>query len=144
MASKRHTHKYYYGLEVAGTKVWACALPDCQHFMPKHMENLVNGRRAVCWECNGPTIVDFSRLKSKEYDGGKVFCDDCIEEANLVKSGVIKSSIKELEKTDDERRAELIRPVAEALEAVKCRKCKINTAMISANHGLCGSCFLAS
>jgi hypothetical protein len=69
--SKRHTHKYYKVL-AAGTKVWACALPDCMHYMPKHMEMLVNGKNSICWQC-GETFV-MNPLNMKE---DQPRCNDC-------------------------------------------------------------------
>jgi len=60
--SKKHAHKYYRA-EVAGTRVWACALPDCTHYMPKHMEGLVLGKKAICWTCNEEFILDSEALK---------------------------------------------------------------------------------
>lgn len=49
---KRHRRHKYYKVEVAQNKVWACALPDCTHYLPKHMEKLANGKDSFCWGCN--------------------------------------------------------------------------------------------
>jgi hypothetical protein len=73
MPAKRHVHKYYYGLEISGSKVWACALPDCNHFMPKHMEGLVMGRRSICWKCGEETVI-IDNESRKEL---KPICDEC-------------------------------------------------------------------
>lgn len=133
MAAKRHIHEYYFGLNIAGTKVWACAAPDCQHYMPKHMEDLVNGRLAKCWKCGDKTIIDVSMLKTGEYELGKVFCEECITMANLSKG--VGKIIRD--KTDEERKAELMAP---ALEAIKCKKCHERQAMTSQSHGMCAIC----
>jgi hypothetical protein len=55
--SKRHIHKYHRVI-IAGTSVWACALGDCNHYMPKHMESIVPGKNSYCWECDSQMILD--------------------------------------------------------------------------------------
>lgn len=60
--AKRHTHKYH-KVEVSGSKVWACALPDCNHYMPKHMENMVVGKKTYCWGCGEETILSPDNMK---------------------------------------------------------------------------------
>lgn len=60
--AKRHIHKYQ-RIEIAASKVWACALPDCNHYMPKHMESMVEGKSSYCWECNEPMILDAEAMK---------------------------------------------------------------------------------
>lgn len=61
--SKRHIHKYH-KLSVAGEKVWACALPNCSHYMPKHMEQLVIGKGSFCWLCNEPIVLDVTNMQN--------------------------------------------------------------------------------
>lgn len=60
--SKRHTHKYRQIL-IAGTKVWACALPDCNHYMPQHMTALVEGKNSYCWNCGELFMLDTEAMK---------------------------------------------------------------------------------
>jgi len=60
--SKRHTHKYHKVL-VAGDPVWACALPDCSHYMPNHMSELVPGRASLCWNCGEKFILDNTNMR---------------------------------------------------------------------------------
>lgn len=55
--AKRHIHKYYKA-DLDFGEVWACALPDCSHYMPKHMAKLVNGKSSICWKCNEKMILD--------------------------------------------------------------------------------------
>lgn len=69
--AKRHTHKYY-RVTIAGQSVWACALSDCNHYMPKHMENLVPGKGSICWECGEPMILDPNNMGED-----KPRCKDC-------------------------------------------------------------------
>jgi len=69
--SRRHVHKYYRAL-VAGIKVWACGLPECTHYMPSHMETLVNGKASICWNCDERMILNPSNMADD-----KPICDDC-------------------------------------------------------------------
>ena len=59
--AKRHTHKYH-RVEIAGAKVWACALGDCNHYMPVHMSALIPGKNSYCWDCDNPIILDSSNM----------------------------------------------------------------------------------
>lgn len=56
MAARKHTHKYH-RVSTGVLQVWACALPDCTHYMPKHMENMLPGKNTVCWSCDTETIL---------------------------------------------------------------------------------------
>lgn len=60
--ARKHVHKYH-NIQVAYNKVWACALPDCTHYMPKHMEEMVPGKKSICWQCNEPFILDTEAMK---------------------------------------------------------------------------------
>src|SRR5689334_17151928 len=55
--SKAHIHKYHQ-IEIAGIKVFACALSDCTHYMPNHMRRVVKGKASMCWECNKEFNMD--------------------------------------------------------------------------------------
>jgi hypothetical protein len=48
--AKRHVHKYH-KVSLSYADVWACALPDCNHYMPKHMEATLPGKYSFCWQC---------------------------------------------------------------------------------------------
>lgn len=52
----KRLHKYH-RIEINGELVWACALPDCYHFMPKHYENMVMGRQSICWGCGSKFVL---------------------------------------------------------------------------------------
>lgn len=69
--SKRHTHKYY-RVQLGSDKVWACALPDCNHHMPTHMTPLVLGKSSLCWKCGEALVLDPINMKMD-----KPICDDC-------------------------------------------------------------------
>lgn len=82
--AKRHTHKYH-KIEIAYQKVWACALPTCNHYMPKHMEAMVPGKASLCWECGEEIILTPQNMQSD-----KPVCDDCAG---------IAARVAEIEKT---------------------------------------------
>lgn len=66
--TRRHKrHKYHY---VDG--VWACALPDCTHFMPLNVEKQVNGKSSYCWSCNAEMTLNPSNMKEN-----RPRCDNC-------------------------------------------------------------------
>lgn len=69
--AKRHTHKYH-KVKIASDKVWACALPHCNHHMPKHMENLVVGKATLCWNCDEEFTLNVANMRDD-----KPQCDDC-------------------------------------------------------------------
>lgn len=59
--AKRHTHKYH-RIEIAGNPTWACALSDCNHYMPPHMASMIPGKASFCWECNDGIILDAANM----------------------------------------------------------------------------------
>lgn len=61
--SKKHIHKYHHVDTIQG-KLWACALPGCNHHMPIHYENLLIGKFSICWACNEKLILDEEVMKS--------------------------------------------------------------------------------
>lgn len=60
--ARRHTHKYH-RVSLDYANVWACALPECSHYMPKHIERLVLGKKSHCWGCDAQFILDEDALK---------------------------------------------------------------------------------
>ena len=73
MATKaiRHVHKYM-RINMSSHKIWACALPECNHYMPIHLEELVPGKASICWECGDKMILDLDNMKSD-----KPKCAEC-------------------------------------------------------------------
>lgn len=69
--AKRHVHKYYRATLSFG-KVWACFLSDCNHYMPQHMAELVNGKHSICWQCEEKFTLTPINLKQD-----KPICPDC-------------------------------------------------------------------
>ncbi len=82
--AKRHTHKYQH-LQMNFGKIWACALPDCNHYMPIHMSKMVEGKNSQCWGCNNTMILDEENMKED-----RPICDECIykqrEQLNEIQS----------------------------------------------------------
>ena len=77
--SKNHTHKYHKITLGYDTKVWACALEDCTHYMPQHMENFVPGKVSLCWSCG-----EKFRLTNENMVNEKPICDKCtLEEKGI-------------------------------------------------------------
>lgn len=60
--AKRHIHKYH-RVDLGYANVYACALPDCPHYMPKHMENTLEGKYSFCWGCDEKFILDKPALE---------------------------------------------------------------------------------
>ena len=69
--SKRHPHKYH-KIQLSFGKVWACALPECSHYMPLHMTELVVGKFSICWKCGEQFVLEPHHLKLD-----KPICNDC-------------------------------------------------------------------
>jgi hypothetical protein len=74
--SKRHIHKYH-KVNAAFVKLWACALPDCNHHMPKHLEEFVLGKASICWNCDAQMVID-----EESYKMDKPFCINCLHPAS--------------------------------------------------------------
>lgn len=55
--SRKHTHKYH-RVDLNFARVWACALPECNHHMPAHYTALVVGKRSYCWQCGKEFLLD--------------------------------------------------------------------------------------
>jgi len=69
--ARRHIHKYH-RVALSYTNVWACALSDCTHYMPNTLENLVIGKKSICWKCEQPFIFDIESMKLD-----KPICSNC-------------------------------------------------------------------
>lgn len=71
MAKKTHIHKYT-KRALGEHSVWACALPECNHYMPLHMTDFVEGKASFCWECGEQFILSSTAMKEN-----KPRCDKC-------------------------------------------------------------------
>lgn len=54
------------------TPTWACAKPDCNHYMPPHIESSINGKYTICWECGATTTMNVLSMKDNNPK-----CDEC-------------------------------------------------------------------
>lgn len=63
--AKRHTHKYH-RIKVGSTYLWACALHDCNHYMPKHLESMIPGKATICWSCGNETLITVDNIDFEE------------------------------------------------------------------------------
>jgi ribosomal protein S27AE len=71
MAGKKHIHKYH-KISLNTVMVWACALPNCSHYMPKHLDGMVLGKASYCWNCGNQMVLDSNNI---EMD--KPICINC-------------------------------------------------------------------
>lgn len=62
--SKKHIHKYM-RVQLKFAKVWRCSLPDCYHYMPPHMEEMLIGRKSICWSCGNHFPLDEIAMKEE-------------------------------------------------------------------------------
>ena len=69
--AKRHVHKYHQ-IDLNFVKVWACALPDCNHYMPHHLTSTVLGKYSYCWSCGEKITLDIENMKDD-----KPMCRTC-------------------------------------------------------------------
>ena len=54
MPSIKHVHKYFKRKMGKDYVVYACALPDCSHYISA---DLIVGKKTICWVCGRVTIV---------------------------------------------------------------------------------------
>ncbi len=98
--SRRHPHKYR-RVDLEYAKVFSCALPECTHYMPKHMEKTLLGKQAVCWGCDEIFILDSDALKLDEPKC--VTCrtgikpDDTEVEAPIAEDSLLQKFLSKLE-----------------------------------------------
>jgi len=78
--SKKHIHKYE-RIKTAIGFLWRCALPNCNHYMPRHMEGFVEGKLSICWGCDNEILLYENNMsdKCKMDDKIRPMCDKCIE-----------------------------------------------------------------
>lgn len=72
-------HKYI-KRPFGANEVWACANPRCNHYMPPHLEAMVEGKTSLCNTCGNPFVLNIDSLKES-----KPRCEDCRFEQ--IKSG---------------------------------------------------------
>ena len=62
MPAKKHIHKYH-RITLGYGKVWSCAIPECNHFMPRNMSARVIGKASICWNCGEQFVLDEHNMK---------------------------------------------------------------------------------
>lgn len=115
--AKRHIHKYRQ-LRIAGKIVWGCALPDCNHYMPAHMQDMVPGKASICWSCDKQIILDKDNM---EYP--QPLCNSCIKMLDTPHSNEIYEH-----------------PIRESMKVGLCTKCGVEPASPSNKDGMCIKC----
>ena len=118
--ARKHTHKYYFGLLIGGDKVWACALPGCTHYMPKHMERAVENKFSLCWKCSEEFILYPHSMKRD-----KPLCDECA----IIQTPATEAKIELEENTRVETK-------------LLCKRCNINPR--AGTLEICAQCFLVT
>lgn len=77
--TRKHIHKYRLVPMNASQKVWSCALPDCNHYMPPNMQHMIEGKASECWNCGKTTTMSTDRmLFAISRNEGKILCQDCM------------------------------------------------------------------
>lgn len=71
--AKRHAHKYHH-VDTSFGRVWACALPDCNHYMPQHMKELMLGKNSLCWSCGEKFLLTPINMRNDQ-----PVCSNCDE-----------------------------------------------------------------
>lgn len=60
----KHIHKYYKNT----SGFWACARPDCTHYLPTNVADRIEFSKSICWECEevfqmNKTLAELSQPK---------------------------------------------------------------------------------
>lgn len=84
--AKKHTHMYHKIQQKYGAGIWACALPNCTHYLPLNVSDMIYGRESLCTNCMDVMILDEERLKNNE-----PICMNCV----LAKQGIFVESEEE-------------------------------------------------
>ena len=133
MANRKHVHKYYYGLKVGYTTVWACAFPGCTHYLPAHMEGAIVNRRSLCWNCSDEFTLDGNKHNSKP------LCPDCMELETTPRGEVKLNEVKLNEVKIPSRTS--------SGDVAICTKCGLNPQRVTAANtgdGMCMMCWAKS
>src|SRR5690554_3317733 len=74
-------HKYHKVLpeDISKLRLWSCA--NCSHYMPTHLEHLLEGRISICWNCNKTfRLTEESMNHKSEYrEAYEPICDSCLK-----------------------------------------------------------------
>lgn len=80
MTKRKHVHQYHkiypHGkparMSNRDNGVWACALPDCTHFMPHNVAGQVVGKLSLCNKCMESFVLDDENMRDD-----KPICPTC-------------------------------------------------------------------
>ena len=100
-SNKKHVHKYYksYLHGNSGDFLWTCALPTCQHHMPKHYEHTLKNKMSACWgnsvDCENVVVLDerawrMDKPLCQGCDANFISTEDPDLVAKLLKAGLVK------------------------------------------------------
>jgi len=68
----KHTHKYMRQQLSKFNTGWRCVLDYCEHYLPRNVEDTIEGRMSVCWGCSEDFKLDSYALKDD-----RPMCIDC-------------------------------------------------------------------
>jgi hypothetical protein len=71
--ARKHIHKYR---RLIRAELWACGEPTCTHYMPRNLEENMEGKFSKCWKCEFPFALDKRALKLE-----RPLCLDCENKA---------------------------------------------------------------
>lgn len=140
--AKRHTHKYYRAQLSIG-RIWACALPDCNHFMPPHYTELIESKSSICWNCGESFEMDKDRMKMD-----KPQCHSCSPSLDTI----IQKELETTESTSHSpfTKTPIHKPIAPTQPTISvklaedmpmCKQCGTWRASPSNTEDLCLMCF---
>lgn len=136
MPRKQHVHKYYLR-RTSVFDVWACALDECNHYMPQHLTELVSGRSSLCWDCGAKFRLNEDLMRE---EAGKPVCQNCLDIRRFTKlerAPQIKASVEPDQVEINEPRLE---PVE--INFIKCLRCEeMRAEPAQIYDGYCLRCF---
>ena len=101
---RKHIHKYH-RIASGSYHVWACAFPDCNHFMPVNMAAMIPGKASVCYACFKQFILDDENMSyAVRENNGEGICNVCISklQGTYVEPKVEKSVAELIQEIDIE------------------------------------------
>src|SRR6188768_4395975 len=88
--SVRHVHQYYR----RDNGLWHCSgYEECTHYVPRNMPEPA-GRKSLCWRCEKPFQLTPEHMKQD-----KPYCDECIDELDLINQHLAKNMPEERKRT---------------------------------------------
>ena len=91
MPKRKHTHKYY-RMPFSDHYVWKCALVECNHHIPRHMEEDIKTKLTICWVCG----TKFPMTEGIALTMNKPTCLDCSPDSIAVRIAKDESILENL------------------------------------------------